>query len=525
MAEYPDAVWAGNGALQDRVHFWDDDKANAMNDEVVAIETELGTNPAGDYDDVAARLDVLEEIFGSISDDFSSALGANWSTILGALEVSGGYLRATDLDPIKAYLWLDEDPTMEGATPQGWWTELDGTKISDTAAAEERTGGSGSQCVEIEVTDGATGSKGVYNYMSTPFGGATWIAQGWLRKVTVDAYDVKFGVGEWGDDDTTNYDTAVSSTEWAQVEAEFVDTADQTPRILVEFDDDDAALGTKARFDDVYLNFGMASVVRDDWHSSDVMIDAELYTPASGYALSGFVLRYEDDDNLIYVIIEHGTNDTIHVAQLLDGTVYTWHNENAGGVGWTAGGNDHVRVRLQGESLHLDHKLSGESSWTEDEFVCNVILTDSTQHGPLLMRTSQNTFSSVIYSDPPDADHWRNTVFQQVIVIPGTMTGPFDYRVMMPVSAQIEQISMVQGNAGDARVKIGITDDNDCFLTYTTLGQSGIPVVIDERTQFRFDGYPVIHAGETFQVYIDHDGIGGTAGQDVVMVFTFREIQ
>lgn len=65
MAEYPDAVFAPRtkanksgvvyAPLKTTVNFVED--TTKLDDEVVAIETELGTDPKGDFDDVKARLE------------------------------------------------------------------------------------------------------------------------------------------------------------------------------------------------------------------------------------------------------------------------------------------------------------------------------------------------------------------------------------------------------------------------------------------------------------------------------------
>ena len=60
MADYPSSKWAGHGGLTDLVDYWNAARANAISDEVVAVETELGTDPAGDFDDVAARLAAID---------------------------------------------------------------------------------------------------------------------------------------------------------------------------------------------------------------------------------------------------------------------------------------------------------------------------------------------------------------------------------------------------------------------------------------------------------------------------------
>jgi len=82
---------------------------------------------------------------------------------------------------------------------------------------------------------------------------------------------------------------------------------------------------------------------------------------------------------------------------------------------------------------------------------------------------------------------------------------------------------MVQSNAGDARVKIGTSDDDDILLLYTTLGVSGTPVVLSCADDFRNDVLPHLDAGDILKIYVDHDGASGTAADDVTIVITFTE--
>jgi hypothetical protein len=69
MADYPSSKWTGNDSLTDLVDYWNASRANALNDEVVAIEEELGVDPAGEFGDVAARLDAGEASFLNVRDD------------------------------------------------------------------------------------------------------------------------------------------------------------------------------------------------------------------------------------------------------------------------------------------------------------------------------------------------------------------------------------------------------------------------------------------------------------------------
>jgi hypothetical protein len=51
-----------------------------LDDEVVAIETELGLNPKGSFDDVASRLDALELRGGAFATEFFNLFSGSYST-------------------------------------------------------------------------------------------------------------------------------------------------------------------------------------------------------------------------------------------------------------------------------------------------------------------------------------------------------------------------------------------------------------------------------------------------------------
>lgn len=114
--------------------------------------------------------------------------------------------------------------------------------------------------------------------------------------------------------------------------------------------------------------------------------------------------------------------------------------------------------------------------------------------------------------------------FQQTIVVPGTLTGAVQYVSTIPSACTIQHVSMVQSNAdGNGRVKIGTSVDDDIFLTYTEMGQNGVPVELAVATDFRNDVLPHLNDGDILKLYLDHDGAGGTAAQNATIVITFTE--
>ena len=113
--------------------------------------------------------------------------------------------------------------------------------------------------------------------------------------------------------------------------------------------------------------------------------------------------------------------------------------------------------------------------------------------------------------------------FAMTIVIPGTLSAAVDFKTTIPSPCTLQHLSMVQSNAGNARVKIGNSTDDDAYLTYTEAGQSGTPVTKSALTDWVGSVRPHIAKDEIFTVYVDHDGDSGTAGDDLTIVLTFTE--
>ena len=113
--------------------------------------------------------------------------------------------------------------------------------------------------------------------------------------------------------------------------------------------------------------------------------------------------------------------------------------------------------------------------------------------------------------------------FAHTIVVPGTLSAPVQYTATMPSACTIQQVSMVQSNAGNGRAKMGLSTDDDTFLIYTEMGQTNVPVVLEDEADFRSSVRPHLAAGDILKFYIDHDGASGTAADDVTVVITFTE--
>ena len=113
--------------------------------------------------------------------------------------------------------------------------------------------------------------------------------------------------------------------------------------------------------------------------------------------------------------------------------------------------------------------------------------------------------------------------FLMTIVIPGTLAAPVDFMATIPSPCTLQHVSMVQSNAGNGRIKIGTSSDDDAYLAYTEAGQSDVPVTLSALSDWIGSVRPHLSKDEVFAVYVDHDGDGGTAADDLTMVLTFTE--
>ena len=113
--------------------------------------------------------------------------------------------------------------------------------------------------------------------------------------------------------------------------------------------------------------------------------------------------------------------------------------------------------------------------------------------------------------------------FVMTIVIPGTLAAAVDFKTTIPSPCTLQHLSMVQSNAGSARVKIGTSSDDDAYLAYTNVGISGTPVVLSALSDWIGSVRPHLSKDEVFAVSVDHDGDGGTAADDLTIVLTFSE--
>ena len=246
--------------------------------------------------------------------DTFDTLSPQWVQQVGAIAVESGYAKGTSLSPAGRYLW--KNPGFEDGVGSPWSAYA--TYVTLTAVAEERTGGTGVQCADLQVANAGIGNKYVSQYVGSPIWGATYRGSAWMRKTTEDAYNAELKVGP--DGVSIELAGSTASMEWQYFSAEWTDTGEDMPYMQAGLPND-APVGVGMRVDDLLLELKAAIATRSDWYSEDVQIEAEYHIPATGPLTHAIVLRYQDAHNYILVLpYTNEAHDTVlRMYQVIDG--------------------------------------------------------------------------------------------------------------------------------------------------------------------------------------------------------------
>jgi len=114
MTDFPGATWAG-WSLTDLVDYWTAARANAVADEVVALETELGTDPAGDFTDINDRLNASEKTFLNYEDPDAGQCVFLPPTTLEGYDYNGVLIQKYSGSQENATPWDDNPDLADGA--------------------------------------------------------------------------------------------------------------------------------------------------------------------------------------------------------------------------------------------------------------------------------------------------------------------------------------------------------------------------------------------------------------------------
>lgn len=102
----------------------------------------------------------------------------------------------------------------------------------------------------------------------------------------------------------------------------------------------------------------------------------------------------------------------------------------------------------------------------------------------------------------------------------GTAAANLSIVFKAPFQMQLNKVSVVGSNAGDATIKIGTTTDDDAYMVAKDFGDSDVPAEYD-RDDFVGAQHPDIPEGTIVKVTIDFDGAAGTAVADPTILLTF----
>lgn len=122
--------------------------------------------------------------------------------------------------------------------------------------------------------------------------------------------------------------------------------------------------------------------------------------------------------------------------------------------------------------------------------------------------------------------------FVHSVHLPGTLAANQQGSFMFPFAVTLAFVSAGQSNAGAGTLVVGSLADPDAFLLAKPIGVSGTPVIFNHKN-WDGSGLPAGHAPGIDRVYVpkntpitwllDYDGAGGTAGQNVSILFGLIE--
>lgn len=107
----------------------------------------------------------------------------------------------------------------------------------------------------------------------------------------------------------------------------------------------------------------------------------------------------------------------------------------------------------------------------------------------------------------------------------GTLAADHGGAFALPCAATLIEVSACASNDSDAKLKVGTSADDDGLIKLATIGDSSTPKVWDKGD---FDG-ALVGSGQLWHGArgtlitwsLDFDGAGGTAAQNVDILFTF----
>lgn len=306
-----------------------------------------------------------------IREDFAgAALSGQWTTRLGTFQVAASVLQGATLavDGIERM----SNGNMETGNPPTGYTLSSGSTL--TGQADERTGGSGAQCLQA-----ARGTNNLVGYYANLpiIQYATYQMSVWMKVNTADWVQSQASAGiitgEQTPADWTNYTLdgqITTATAWMQF---FVGNHG----------------GDAGRFDDLSMMLKGAIATLSNWEYANAQITAALVLPASGAVPRSLICRYTDLSNYWEIRVLPGTagNDTF----IIEHNIGVMTTRATADVDWTVNSTDQIRVTMNGSTITVYAKKAGASGWTQACSYASATLNQTARaHGFMAYSTGVN---------------------------------------------------------------------------------------------------------------------------------------
>jgi len=117
----------------------------------------------------------------------------------------------------------------------------------------------------------------------------------------------------------------------------------------------------------------------------------------------------------------------------------------------------------------------------------------------------------------------QGTHFTVSYHVPGTLAANESFIFKVPFDCQLVAVSANGSNANNGILDIGPSTNTDAAVDGMDVGDSDVPAIYDDKTDFEGDEYYHFVAGTIVEALLDYDGAGGTAVHDFTLVMFFTE--
>ena len=311
------------------------------------------------------------------SDAFDT-LSANWTTQLGTL-TAAGTLTASAIESDGNELISNGEFT---TNTDGWGSvNTNATRVDSASDPGSASGGADAYAVKTVAT--ADGSTTLYQNGIGIIPGVTYAGACRAYAPSANTTGSRLHLaGGWND--VVAGDGGVRNS-WIALAPNTTVASDIAGNVWLRMNG--ATAGDVAYFDSVSAQQQLAIATLSTWRYSDGTYAFDVAMPASGVVPIGHVFRYTDASNYWLAQPRPGTaGSDLFLFEVNAGTVT---ERISADVDWGTSVTDQVRVGLNGSTITLYHKKSGESTWTNAGSYGSATLNQTaTAHGPVLYSTS-----------------------------------------------------------------------------------------------------------------------------------------